>query len=890
MKTIKNRKLKGSVLLTVVSVMALLIIFLSGTLVLATAANNRAHVNYSTAQTNITARTVVETAYKATKKDKAFATAINGLSATNKHLDIPVDISSSGTNTKTFGHVDSLSADYVGTRKFYSQVKNQWVDCVIVKIEADVTMNGVTSTSNVYLVKDPPEPPGGGGGGGAGFVTTGGAGFPSQSNLYGGSYLGIPKKTVASTYDYIANYSTYGGGYLSHEDFSFKNAGSLMEADVVINGNFDPGNLSKIVYPGTGRGITIWGNCTFSDSSFGNIGEIYSPTLTIAKAGDVKFKDIPYFYVDGEFSGSIKSGPQSSGTDNKPTAPDSAIPFNTFAGNINVNDAKFSVTGDLYLMNPDKTNTLKPKDDAKLYSWSYSVIRKTGDPVTAKAAGDIYSKGDFVIAGQKNIELQNLYIAKDLEIQDFEGTLTINGNLIVGGDITGKFKNNGKIVVTGNVYADSSSITGENDAGTRATTFNNSVKDIDDYSGQIYPDYAERDVLLGKNTTLLKDASDNDIPVGESQVVRRMDQILNDVIDPYLTEKLPDNLQTVYNDMQSDSDKIYTSAAQAKSGANTTCISWWNNTEKKVQLTYGSGGKWPVIRESCILRNFKFDGGSVQAMDPEIGITTNNGHKQMAAVVFDPGPDDMLVVLDKMEFDSPVNIIVDDSKGGCVYFYLEGTRETETSIPDNERKATKFNGALYTTKYLDLFMKIDQGVDLDPSISGVQDTIQIFTDASYALPYDEAHNTNPVPFNNVNLGLSVPATAKIYSPGAKIYGGKHSTINWANFVCCTGQIVSPNVKVNISATSVLNDIVSDKKIYYNGDIVNNFPKVNGLGKFDDLSDDKKFKYVLGCCNSEETNFNNQINMLYVPDLSDSSTPITLPDATHIFEVLYYDEF
>ena len=85
MKTIKNRKLKGSVLLTVVSVMALLIIFLSGTLVLATAANNRAHVNYSTAQTNITARTVVNTAYNAKaefynnfyKRDASFFNDVN---------------------------------------------------------------------------------------------------------------------------------------------------------------------------------------------------------------------------------------------------------------------------------------------------------------------------------------------------------------------------------------------------------------------------------------------------------------------------------------------------------------------------------------------------------------------------------------------------------------------------------------------------------------------------------------------------------------------------------------------------------------------------------------------------------------------------------------------
>ena len=47
----KNNKVKGSILFTVVSVMAILIIFLMGTLVLATSASNRAHRTYSTSQT-----------------------------------------------------------------------------------------------------------------------------------------------------------------------------------------------------------------------------------------------------------------------------------------------------------------------------------------------------------------------------------------------------------------------------------------------------------------------------------------------------------------------------------------------------------------------------------------------------------------------------------------------------------------------------------------------------------------------------------------------------------------------------------------------------------------------------------------------------------------------
>lgn len=65
MNTRKKRKLHGSVLLTVVFVMSILIVFLFGTMALALAANNRAHVNYSSAQTGITARSVAESAVSA---------------------------------------------------------------------------------------------------------------------------------------------------------------------------------------------------------------------------------------------------------------------------------------------------------------------------------------------------------------------------------------------------------------------------------------------------------------------------------------------------------------------------------------------------------------------------------------------------------------------------------------------------------------------------------------------------------------------------------------------------------------------------------------------------------------------------------------------------------
>lgn len=863
MKSIKNRKLKGSVLLTVVSVMALLIIFLFGTLVLATAANNRAHINYSTAQTSITARTVVNTAYEAIGKNKDYADAVTALSDTNKTLDIPVTISSGGTNTNTLGKVDSLTAEYAGKRKYYNSKQKKWQDCDVIRLTANVTMNGITTSSSAYIVKDPPEPPGGGGGGGAGFVTTGGAGFPSQSNLYGGSYLGLPKKEVAQTYDYLTGYATYSGNYLSHEDFSFKNSLSLMEADVVINGNFDPGNLSKILYPGKGRGITIWGNCTFSDSSFGNIKEIRSPNLTVGNAGSIDFKDIPFFYVDGEFSGAVKTGPQS-------TTASEQYPFNTFAGNMNATGNSLSIGGDLYLMNPDKDNVMTV-NDATLYSWTASVITKKGSSATSQVQGRIYSKGNLEIgaANGGGIKAKGVYGEKNIKVSK---ALDITGDIVCGQQL--QIIDN-KLTVSGNIYCDNV----VDKDGTAITTYNGkTIKHKADYSGKIYPDYAERDVLLGKNTTLLKDSSNNDIAVEDSQVVTRMDQVLDKVINPYTSDELPAAMKTVYNNLKTDATHTYTTIDQTRTSPNTACKSWWDATNKKVKLEYDAttANGWPVIKESCWLKDLTFSNGDIKELEPSIGISSS----KVRAVVFDPGATDMLVVFDNVTFQNPVNIIVNDSQGGHVYFYFEG------GTSNTAKKTTTFENFLLTTKYMDIFMKVNQGVDLDPGIAGTQNSIQIFTSGSYAMPYDATHADNPVPFNDATLGLSVPATKKEYSPGCRMYAAKNSILMWNNFACCTANIVSPNVELHIESTNGTNDIVSNTKIYYNGDLVNNFPG-NGK-KWED--NDSKFKYMIGCCNSESTTFKNQINMLYVPDEVTGGTPITMPDSTHWYSMLYYDEY
>ena len=63
------RRVKGTVLFTVVSVMMVLIVFLTATLALSATANRRAYTNYQQEQTEYTAKAVLEAVTRQIESD-----------------------------------------------------------------------------------------------------------------------------------------------------------------------------------------------------------------------------------------------------------------------------------------------------------------------------------------------------------------------------------------------------------------------------------------------------------------------------------------------------------------------------------------------------------------------------------------------------------------------------------------------------------------------------------------------------------------------------------------------------------------------------------------------------------------------------------------------------
>lgn len=443
MKLKKNRKLHGSVLLTVVSVMSLLIIFLFGTLVLATATNNRAHVNYSTAQTSITSRSVVQSALKAMSADKDFGSVVNALGEGDS-ISVPVSIDSSVGGANSLGHADDVTIEYAGTKKYYFEDDGEWKDRTLLKVTSKVNLAGVDSTSSAYIVKNPPvksNPAEG-----AGFITTGGAAFKTGSILFGGSYINLPPTSFVNSIDYTYVYPAGTEDYLyasTEPPFQITDSKFSVEADLVIYGDFQPDKMRSLIFPAPGKGVTVWGSMEFNTSGTGTNLSVVNNVPVYKEDGsliDYDFKDIPYIYVDQEIRMAPHGGIIRLGTAN-PDPKKIDKPFNIFARSINLpsNTTDIYLGGDLYLMDPLANNVISAmnRGNNTLYGWTASVVNKTtGDAAESHTGGNVYSKGNLTISKMK-IE-GGVYCEGDLVLGpevEIEGDIVCSGQLTINGRV-----------------------------------------------------------------------------------------------------------------------------------------------------------------------------------------------------------------------------------------------------------------------------------------------------------------------------------------------------------------------------------------------------------------------------------------------------------------------
>ena len=147
----KHRKtMRGTVLFTTVAVMALLILFLMGTLVLASASNSRAHKSYATSQASYTAKAAIDAFIQSMQSEGAIAAAVQEIAEPGGggSNSIEIDIQMNDPSLGTIGYVNK-DGDFVPNKIFAENVGGGEYEYVnedtgesLVKAGAGATVSG----------------------------------------------------------------------------------------------------------------------------------------------------------------------------------------------------------------------------------------------------------------------------------------------------------------------------------------------------------------------------------------------------------------------------------------------------------------------------------------------------------------------------------------------------------------------------------------------------------------------------------------------------------------------------------------------------------------------------------------------------------------------------
>ncbi|WP_281527953.1 hypothetical protein [Ruminococcus champanellensis] len=536
----KKGKVGGSVLFTVIVVMMVLVVFLMGTLGLASAANKRAQNSYTSSQAQYTARMAVESVLAAMQNDADVAERVYKLRAnTPINVDISTDrLATAGTTGDAYGRIQSCTIENIG--KDYYYVDNKWDGRDIIKITATVQLGTQDSTVSAYILKKEKDSvvnntPSGGGGG---LVTAGDATFGTKVSVFGGAGINLGNKwrdlDPSNPADLLRGYS-----FDKDSSFSSQDTTSLQwEAPYVVNGSFTAdGSGAALVFPKLGSGFTFWGNFNFNNQIAITSGN--PAVLNAGSSAALNYTDIPYIYVEKTLS--ITTGAKGVNVNHQ-------IPLNILCGNTCIITTD-PIYANLYMMNdntPDSekvekqvywpefkiekyANYINFNQGSLLSNWTYQLINGVDNP-TEHVGGSIYAQDELCIDAdnQKGVVEGSLVVDDDLLISTQE--FVVEGDLVV----KGKLKiTNGKVKVGGKFYHDNQAGDDYTDKVFDSTGATALTPDAYD-SSKGYPFYMTREYVLGltDETYTGKDASGRNVTLAR-QFVNTLQDTMSTAMDPY---------------------------------------------------------------------------------------------------------------------------------------------------------------------------------------------------------------------------------------------------------------------------------------------------------------------------------------------------------------------
>jgi len=475
MKKERRKSMQGTVLFTTVSVMALLIIFLMGTLVLSSASNTRAHKTYSTSQASYTARAAIDAFIEAAARDTGIQAAITGLGDGGK---IEADMVLSDPSLGEVGYVDQSTGNWVKDKIIIESVANddvyeylddnnnqganaKWVKLAKVKVTASVRVGKEIETVSALIKKRGSKP--------AvppqttsispnikGIQSLGDGYWPAGGRINGG--LGVSLGDVDDPQGHLA---VQRNKQALQTTLTFINSSVLTATSdfrILIHktlpGKDEKGNEIPAETPFSQTVVT--GNLYIPNNEFIKVD--YKKGIDPDIVGDYELdyskwtnKDVPYVFVDG----ALRTAGSYVSMENK-----NKSPFNLFAGTIN---GLFNIeSANIYMMDPVVGN--EPYTDASLNA-KYKELHP--DVYKVKNDQNNHDNAEDVPRGKNYLELnsENLYKwAESIENHSEVSSTALGGSIFCNGDLKINMKGNngvieGDIRVEGNLELEGNSFT-----------------------------------------------------------------------------------------------------------------------------------------------------------------------------------------------------------------------------------------------------------------------------------------------------------------------------------------------------------------------------------------------------------------------------------------------
>jgi len=483
MKTENRKTLRGSVLFTVICVMALLIIFLTGTLALASASSNRAHKSYASSQASYTARAAIDAFVQSMERKPGIPAAIEDMGSDPLDVEMKINDPSLGVIGSYYEGVwreGKIIIEPVANSDSYMYTDlgdgngARWVAVNAVKVTATCRVGREEETASAYIRKTAGTHNEQSPGGLDGLQEVGGNSFGNGGLITGGFGLGISKDAT--------------GLYLAHNQTTIETKSTFINGHLVIGTSSFEINIKN---PVSESGVKLMPNS--KTAIMGSVFVHHTKALVnldYEMTSDYSQKDIPYLYIDQTIAGDAGLEIGRVRKNNAYANQKGKAPFNVFIGTLNctktINDIQIG-GADLYLLDeytPSEKYTVMFADDrsysadelasedpsrsttgditgivkgdnyfgkssssAVLYDWESSFIHKT-DSQHKSTGGNLYCMG--------NLTLQNCTVNGEVRVNGnctVKGGVTIKGDLIVKGDLS--FEDNGKPdSVGGTIYCD----------------------------------------------------------------------------------------------------------------------------------------------------------------------------------------------------------------------------------------------------------------------------------------------------------------------------------------------------------------------------------------------------------------------------------------------------